>query len=156
MGFLKTLLRLLSGPPQKKARAPRKPQAPTPPRLPALVPRDFIELTLAEAQLVCMAVQTMTGDSRMTLKERLIDGMESEAGLALSEIPEGERPLVTSELSWSGEVDFVGLMERVQALTGRQVQAVVSTANRWAKMADTGDWDDDEALVLAGMMKDGA
>lgn len=107
--------------------------------------RDFLDLTEAEACMICEAVGAgMTKDSRLTATEKLIDALEFEwakGGLLLDYWESRDLP------------DVEALIEKLRPLTPTQARAVVSAANRvWRAQEREDEYDDVRAMRESGLI----
>lgn len=90
--------------------------------------RDFLSLTPSEAALICEVVGGlyMSGDSRLTVTERLVQALDDDWENAPFAMDFSEQHPVA---------DLPALLDKVRPLTARQTRSVIAAANRvWKRM----------------------
>ncbi len=112
-----------------------------------LVPREFLPLTEGQAFLICELVggEYLTGDSRLTLAQRLSDAVDDDwsdkGGFILDVWSTNSEDLGTAELA-----------ARIRQLNGKQAQSIISAAKRFWKMADNDEFDSEpDGLARVGL-----
>ena len=114
-------------------------------RPPSLV-RDFLDLTDGEGALICELVggEYISGDSRMTALERLVDAVESDG--------EDTSAFLLDYWEKNGPIAIEPLVEKLRPLTGRQSRAVMSAARKVWEAVEEDDLSDHQRMVNAGML----
>lgn len=152
MSILKNLARMLLGGAKRQSSSKRKApaassNAPTSKqtRPPSLV-RDFLDLTDGEGALICELVggEYISGDSRMTALERLVDAVESDG--------EDTSAFLLDYWEKNAPIAIEPLVEKLRPLTGRQSRAVMSAARKVWKAGEEDDLSDHQRMVNAGML----